>query len=63
MRQVLGFSILLWLLPICHAFYSKKDAVVQLDGRVFNKLVLKSNHVWIVEFYAPCKIKCAHAEV
>lgn len=39
--------------------YSKKSAVLQVDGKSYDKLVAKSNLVSIVEFYAPW---CGHCK-
>ncbi|KAL6715810.1 hypothetical protein ACLMJK_006771 [Lecanora helva] len=39
--------------------YSKASAVLQVDGKSYNKLVAKSNQVSIVEFYAPW---CGHCK-
>ncbi|KAL8692017.1 MAG: hypothetical protein Q9218_002871 [Villophora microphyllina] len=39
--------------------YSKNSAVLQVDGKSYDKLVAKSNKVSIVEFYAPW---CGHCQ-
>ena len=35
------------------AMYDKSDDVYDLTPGNFDSLVLKSEHVWVVEFYAP----------
>lgn len=35
------------------AFYSASDDVVQLTPSNFNKEVIQSDSLWLVEFYAP----------
>ena len=35
--------------------YSAGDNVVQLTSANFDKLVIQSDDVWVVEFYANCK--------
>lgn len=39
--------------------YSSTSNVVELTPSNFDKLVVKSDHVWIVEFYAPW---CGHCQ-
>ncbi|KAL8703462.1 MAG: hypothetical protein Q9201_003367 [Fulgogasparrea decipioides] len=39
--------------------YTKKSAVLQVDGKSYDKLITKSNQVSIVEFYAPW---CGHCQ-
>ena len=34
-------------------FYTSSDDVVELTPSNFNKLVIQSDEVWMVEFYAP----------
>lgn len=42
-----------------HGFYSASDDVIQLDPSNFDRLVLQSSDLWIIEFYAPwCGRKC-----
>lgn len=36
-----------------NALYSSSDDVIQLDSSNFDRLVLESADLWIVEFYAP----------
>ncbi|KAL8942391.1 MAG: hypothetical protein Q9211_001404 [Gyalolechia sp. 1 TL-2023] len=64
---MLNHGILTFLAPVLllgagvHAdgLYSKKSAVLQVDGKSYDKLVAKSNQVSIVEFYAPW---CGHCK-
>lgn len=49
-RGVFLFSI---LVLSCHAFYSPSDDVYELTPDNFQKMVIESHFVWIVEFYAP----------
>lgn len=46
---VLASSLLLSV----RAFYSASDDVVQLSPNNFNKEVVQSDSLWLVEFYAP----------
>lgn len=41
------------------SLYSKSSAVLQVDSSNYNKLITKSNHTSIVEFYAPW---CGHCK-
>jgi hypothetical protein len=36
-----------------NGFYSSSDDVIQLDPSNFDRLVVQSSDLWIVEFYAP----------
>ncbi|KAI4196261.1 MAG: hypothetical protein LQ348_002340 [Seirophora lacunosa] len=64
---MLGHGVLAFLAPAlllgagAHAegLYSKKSAVLQVDGKSYDKLVAKSNQVSMVEFYAPW---CGHCK-
>lgn len=51
--------ILAVLCGLSQAMYSPKDEVVELTPANFDKLVTKSEEVWIVEFYAPW---CGHCQ-
>ena len=52
------FTIALLTLSL-QALYSSNSKVVQLTQSNFNSMVLQSNEVWIVEFYAPW---CGHCK-
>lgn len=39
--------------------YSSTDDVIELTSSNFNKLVIQSNDLWMVEFYAPW---CGHCK-
>ena len=45
--------LVLLALTTCAAMYGSGDAVIQLTGKNFDSLVLDSDDVWVVEFYAP----------
>lgn len=38
---------------VTHALYPSSSDVIDLTPNNFNKLVINSDEVWIVEFYAP----------
>ncbi|ETS06761.1 thioredoxin-domain-containing protein [Trichoderma reesei RUT C-30] len=47
-------------LPFAQAgFYSKSSPVLQVDAKSYDRLITKSNHTSIVEFYAPW---CGHCQ-
>lgn len=47
-------------LAVCNAgFYSKSSGVVELDSKNFQKEVIDSDQLWLVEFYAPW---CGHCK-
>lgn len=48
-----GGFFLSMLMAGCHALYSPSDDVYDLTADNFQKMVLDSHFVWIVEFYAP----------
>ncbi len=48
-----GVLLLSMLVLGCHALYSPSDDVYDLTADNFQKMVLDSHFVWIVEFYAP----------
>lgn len=41
------------------ALYSSSDDVVELNDANFERLVLQSDAIWVVEFYAPW---CGHCK-
>ncbi|KAI9806951.1 MAG: hypothetical protein M1833_002609 [Piccolia ochrophora] len=52
-------ALLLALSSPVSAMYSKGSPVLQLDGKSYDRLIAKSNHTSIVEFYAPW---CGHCK-
>ncbi|KAL9043541.1 MAG: hypothetical protein Q9214_003276 [Letrouitia sp. 1 TL-2023] len=52
-------AILLAGAATAEGLYSKKSAVLQVDGKSYDKLIANSNMVSIVEFYAPW---CGHCK-
>ncbi|KAL8803915.1 MAG: hypothetical protein Q9182_002882 [Xanthomendoza sp. 2 TL-2023] len=64
---MVGYGVLTFLAPAlllsagatADGFYSKKSAVLSIDGKSYDKLIAKSNQVSIVEFYAPW---CGHCK-
>lgn len=44
---------ILVLVGLSHAFYGANRNVIQLTESNFNSKVLKSDGMWIVEFFAP----------
>ncbi|KAL8766947.1 MAG: hypothetical protein Q9209_006428 [Squamulea sp. 1 TL-2023] len=62
-----GHGVLAFLAPAlllsagaaADGLYSKKSAVLNVDGKSYDKLIAKSNQVSIVEFYAPW---CGHCK-
>ncbi|XP_055871945.1 uncharacterized protein LOC106067169 isoform X1 [Biomphalaria glabrata] len=44
--------LLICLVSSCYCFYGPGDDVVQLTFSNFHKLVIESNELWLVEFYA-----------
>uniref|UniRef100_A0A673YW69 Protein disulfide-isomerase A6 n=1 Tax=Salmo trutta TaxID=8032 RepID=A0A673YW69_SALTR len=53
--RVLGYSLVL----MAQGFYSANDDVVELNPSNFNREVLQSDSLWIIEFYAPW---CGHCQ-
>merc|ERR1719369_333334 len=51
--------VLLGLIGGSVALYSAGDSVIDLTPANFDKLVLKGDEVWIIEFYAPW---CGHCQ-
>ncbi|KAK2588722.1 hypothetical protein KPH14_001612 [Odynerus spinipes] len=56
MQKLLG---LLALITGAHCLYSSNSDVVDLKPSNFDSLVIDSDHIWIVEFYAPW---CGHCQ-
>lgn len=52
-------AILAAVVPFSFALYGAKSDVIQLTPQVFDDKVLKSDSVWLVEFYAPW---CGHCK-
>jgi len=65
MRAVSLFAVLA-LASVASALYSRNSNVISLTKKNFDKEVMQSNHVWLVEFYAPwcghCKSLVPHWE-
>ncbi|CAF1088207.1 unnamed protein product [Rotaria sordida] len=53
------FFIIGFLISTTNGFYSSNDDVVELDPSNFDRLVMQSSDLWIVEFYAPW---CGHCQ-
>jgi len=49
----------LLLISSIYTLYSSSDPVVELTQSNFKKLVIDSNDLWMVEFYAPW---CGHCK-
>ncbi|PFH62153.1 hypothetical protein XA68_14822 [Ophiocordyceps unilateralis] len=47
------------LLPAAQAMYPKSSPVLQVDASSYNRLIARSNHTSLVEFYAPW---CGHCQ-
>ncbi len=59
-----NLSLLALLIISCltcsgQALYNSNSAVVQLTDKNFDDLVIKSNELWLVEFFAPW---CGHCK-
>ncbi|KAL3425318.1 hypothetical protein PVAG01_02109 [Phlyctema vagabunda] len=52
-------AALLCALPVNAGLYPKSSAVLQIDGKNYDRLIAQSNHTSIVEFYAPW---CGHCK-
>jgi protein disulfide-isomerase A6 len=57
--QIVRLSILFILLNQTFTLYSSSDDVVELTQSNFKDLVLNSDDLWLVEFYAPW---CGHCK-
>jgi len=56
---LLALIVVLGLICSADALYSEKSDVIKLTKDNFAELVLNSDHVWLVEFYAPW---CGHCK-
>lgn len=43
----------------CLGFYDRDSGVIELTNNNFDKIVLNSDEVWLIEFYAPW---CGHCQ-
>jgi protein disulfide-isomerase A6 len=60
MRKFLSsLLVLLGVINTCQALYDSKSPVVKLTKDNFKKLVLDSDELWFVEFFAPW---CGHCK-
>lgn len=59
MRAVLGVLACSLTVLSVHGFYSAGDDVIELNPSNFNREVLQSDSLWLVEFYAPW---CGHCQ-
>ena len=48
-----GVLVCSWAVLSVHGLYSPSDDVVELTPSNFNREVLQSDSLWLVEFYAP----------
>ena len=48
-----SLSLLISLVVSIQGFYSPNDDVIELDASNFDRQILHSSDLWIVEFYAP----------
>ncbi|KAM9435977.1 protein disulfide-isomerase A6 [Clarias gariepinus] len=59
MRAFLGVFVCSVAVLSVHALYSASDNVIELNPSNFNREVLQSDSLWLVEFYAPW---CGHCK-
>lgn len=57
-KLLLGVLILM-ISSLTQAFYDNNKNIVKLTESNFNKEVIKSDEIWLVEFYAPW---CGHCK-
>lgn len=53
------FAGFLLLVTGANCMYASNSAVIELRPNNFDNLVLNSDHIWVVEFYAPW---CGHCQ-
>jgi len=53
-------AVLLATVAVCSAFYENSEDVVMLTDKNFAANVIGSDHVWVVEFFAPWCGHCQH---
>jgi len=53
-------AVLLATVVACSAFYENSEDVVELNEKNFASNVIGSDHVWVVEFFAPWCGHCKH---
>jgi protein disulfide-isomerase A6 len=59
MKTLLSFVCCLIVLVVVNGFYEGDSKVTTLTEANFEELVLKSDKLWLVEFYAPW---CGHCK-
>eukprot|EP00298_Acanthocystis_sp_HF-20_P006430 c16294_g1_i1.p1 GENE.c16294_g1_i1~~c16294_g1_i1.p1 ORF type:complete len:443 (+),score=235.84 c16294_g1_i1:145-1473(+) len=59
MRSLLFFTLVCIFCQFSDALYGAKSDVIMLTKKNFDQEVMNSNHVWIVEFFAPW---CGHCK-
>lgn len=59
LMHALFVSGILLLVAGANSMYASNSAVVDLRPNNFDNLVLNSDHIWVVEFYAPW---CGHCQ-
>lgn len=53
------YWLLIFFVSLARALYPSSSEVIELTPGNFNKLVINSDEVWVVEFYAPW---CGHCK-
>ncbi|XP_035260754.1 protein disulfide-isomerase A6 [Anguilla anguilla] len=59
MKGILAGTLACTLVLTVHGFYSSSDDVVELNPSNFNREVIQSDSLWLIEFYAPW---CGHCQ-
>lgn len=54
-----SITVLAFLATSCFALYPSSGNVVELTPSNFDKLVIKGDEIWVVEFFAPW---CGHCK-